>query len=221
LLLQLPKESGGYKRNKHNYDKETVFIHMLGASYNMKICLLILLAILNHRPMGMDYYIEADVKTKCKNEFPSGLSFFFEQVGGFGEKSMVSQVENILNINLSTFQEYDYMDNEESDDRYWKDLKEFNALLDTLLAKIQANPRYYTKVKYNPVTPIFGFSSDPKEMARMNKTVQEYEKHPMYGYPNDHGYLSSDAFIRDIKILKSVLQCYADQGATKIKLSYD
>lgn len=30
---------------------------------------------------------------------------------------MVAQVEKILKIDLSTFQEYDYMDNEESSDK--------------------------------------------------------------------------------------------------------
>ncbi len=36
---------------------------------------------------------------------------FSEQIGGFGDKSMVTQVEKTLKIDISTFQEYDYMDN--------------------------------------------------------------------------------------------------------------
>ncbi len=96
---------------------------------------------------GMNYTIEANVKTKCKDDFTSSLSFFFEQVEGFGDKSMVSQVEKILTIDLSTFQEYDYMDNEESSEKYWKDIRKFEAVIDKLLLKINANPKYDTVPK--------------------------------------------------------------------------
>jgi len=90
--------------------------------------------------VGMNYSIEANVKTKCNDDFPPRLSFFFEQIGGFGDKSMVTQVEKILNIDLSTFQEYDYMDNEESSDKYWKNITKFEAVIDKLIFKINANP---------------------------------------------------------------------------------
>lgn len=41
----------------------------------------------------------------------SKIMIFSEQIGGFGDKSMVTQVEKTLKIDISTFQEYDYMDN--------------------------------------------------------------------------------------------------------------
>nr|WP_315222603.1 hypothetical protein [uncultured Flavobacterium sp.] len=170
---------------------------------------------------GMNYTIEANVKTKCKDDFPSSLSFFFEQVGGFGDKSMVSQVEKILTIDLSTFQEYDYMDNEESSEKYWKDIRKFEAVIDKLLLKINANPKYYEKVKYNPIKPEYSFSSDPKERQKILKKEKEYENHPMYGYPNDNKYLSTKGLVEDLQFLKSILKCYKKNGATKIKLSYN
>lgn len=159
----------------------------------MKKALIILLSILQVHAMGMDYYISANIETDCSDNFPSGLSFFFEQVGGYGEKSMVSQVEQILDIDLSTFQKCDFMENEESDSTYWKDINEFESLIDLFLNKIDSSPQYYKEVKF----------------------------HPMYGYPNDHGYLSEGRIVDELKELKSLLTCYRKAGATKIKLNYD
>lgn len=169
----------------------------------------------------MDYYITANIETECKDDFPSGLSFFFEQVGGSGEKSMVSQVEQILDIDLSTFQSYDFMENEESDSTYWKNINEFEAIIDLFLKEIDSDFDYYKKVKYHPIVPVYGFSTDSTEMAEMKKTQEEYENHPMYGYPNDHGFLSEGKIIKELKELKSLLTCYRKGGATMIKLNYD
>ena len=171
--------------------------------------------------VGMNYSIEANVKTKCKDDFPPRLSFFFEQIGGFGDKSMVIQVEKILNIDLSTFQEYDYMDNEESSEKYWKNITKFEAVIDKLIFKISANPKYYQKVKYNPIKPEYAFSSDPNEMKKIKAKEKEYENHPMYGYPYDNKYLSTKALVEDLEALKSILKCYKKNGASKIKLNYD
>lgn len=171
--------------------------------------------------IGMDYSIEANVKTNCQDNFPSGLSFFFEQVGGYGDKSMVSQVERILNIDLSTFQEYDFIDNEESSEKYWKNITKFESLIDKFISKIKANPKYYQKIKYNPIKLGVDFSSDPNEMKKIEQNQKEYENHPMYGYPNDNKYLSSKAILKDLETLKNILKCYKKSGATKIKLNYD
>ncbi|HEX8506108.1 MAG TPA: hypothetical protein VF630_12135, partial [Hymenobacter sp.] len=53
----------------------------------------------------MDYYIIPEEETACEDSFPDGLSFFFEQVGGYGEAAEVEQVSRILQIDLSVFQE--------------------------------------------------------------------------------------------------------------------
>lgn len=169
----------------------------------------------------MDYSIEANVKTECKDDFPPRLSFFFEQIGGFGDKSMVAQVEKILKIDLSTFQKYDYIDNEESSDQYWKNITTFEAVIDKLILRINTNPKYYEKVKYDPIKPEYAFSSDINEMKKIKAKEQEYENHPMYSYPYDNKYLSSGAIVEDLKTLKDILKCYKKNGATKIKLSYN
>ncbi len=58
--------------------------------------------------MGMSYFIVPNSKTSCEGGFPDGLSFFFEQLEGYYETSEVSQVSEILDIDLSLFQNIDY-----------------------------------------------------------------------------------------------------------------
>lgn len=185
----------------------------------MKTTLLLFICFLNLNFFGMDYYIEANVKTNCKDDFPSGLSFFFEQAGGFGKKSMVSQVEKILKIDLSTFQDYD-SEAEENSSKYWRNINSFEKTIDNLLLKIKENPNYYKKVKYNPVYEDYAFSSDKKEMEKNKQKQKEYEENRLHGFPNDNGYLSSNKFAAELNQLKNILKCYKKQGATKIKLNY-
>jgi hypothetical protein len=183
----------------------------------MKSTILLFISFLHLNFFGMDYYIEANVKTPCKDDFPSGLSFFFEQLGGFDEKSMVSQVEKILKIDLSTFQDYDF-DGEENPHKHWKNINAFEKTIDNLLLKIKADPDYYKKVKFNPIDPPeYGFSSDKKEMERMKQKQREYQKSTMFGFPKDNGYLSSNRFISDLNQLKNILKCYKKTGSNKNK----
>lgn len=167
----------------------------------------------------MDYYIEANVKTPCKDGFPSGLSFFFEQVGGYEEKSMASQVEKILKIDLSTFQEYDFEDSS-MPNKYWKNINVFEKTIDDLLFKIKGNPNYFKRVKYNPVYEDYVYSSDKKDMEKNLQKMKEYEKNPMHDYPYNNGYLNSNKFVAELNQLKALLKCYKKHGATKIKLTY-
>lgn len=189
----------------------------------MKKIIIALLCFINFSfiTIGMHYSIEADIKTNCQDNFPTGLSFFFEQIGGFGDNSMVSQTERILDIDLSTFQEYDFIDNEESSEKYWKDITQFEFVIDEFISKMKANPTYHEKIKYNPIELGPAFSTDSNEMKKIEQKREEYENHPMYGYPNDNKYLSSNAILNDLETLKKILKCYKKSGATKIKLSYD
>jgi hypothetical protein len=168
----------------------------------------------------MSYFIEANIETNCEDRFPESMSYFFEQIGGYDEKSMVAQVESILKIDLSLFQHYDFPENPKPASLYWIEIKKMKALLKTLKSKIKANPDYYNEVKYNPVQAIWGISTDSIENARFKQAQVESEEHPMFGYPNDVGYLSSNTFLKDIYALEAILNCYSRKGATKVKLSY-
>ena len=65
--------------------------------------------------IGMSYEIIPDKQTRCVNDFGNGLSFFFEQVGGYEETAEVEQVSRILKIDLSVFQDVDYNYNDKNE----------------------------------------------------------------------------------------------------------
>ena len=143
--------------------------------------------------MGMSYFIIPNKKTSCKDDFPDGLSFFFEQIGGYDDKAEVAQVSEILHINLSVFQdvEYDPEDHAEAD-KHWHDIDSFTAIVDTLITKIKIQPDYYKKVIHNPDA-----QKQRDEMSRLinrrdtagyAQLMAEYEKLPSYYYPPDYGF---------------------------------
>lgn len=193
----------------------------------MKVWLFAIVSILTPHRWGMNYYIEANVKNTCGTELMGGtyalsreFSNFFAAVNAYDNKSEIKQVEQILKIDLSTFQQYDYINKDAKIEIHWKDIYTFNKVLDNLLNKIKVNPSYYKKVKYNPVEAQHGFSTDSAEMQKIFAKQREHENHPMHGYPNDWSYLSSGQLVNDVKELKTILKCYMRSGATKIQLTY-
>jgi hypothetical protein len=185
------------------------------------IALLLIWVLANSfRPMGMTYFIEPNIKTPCHDHFPEGLSQFFEQWGGYENKSEVAQVEKILNINLTVFQKYDYIDTTGKLTRHWKNIETLDDLLSKLLLKIKANPQFYTQVKHNPISVEYFIPIDSAKEARMNERQRAHDDNPMSDYPDDFGYLKSAHFQNDIKELRALLHCYRRAGATKVALAY-
>ena len=166
--------------------------------------------------MGMYYGITSNAKEKIKNlpYFPNGLSYFFEQIGGYGEESMVSQVEKILNIDLSNFQNYDFDDND-SDDDCWQKIEEVEGIIEELLLKIKAKPNYFNEVKF--------YAGDYSQFFSMSSTEwkNSINREVNYGYPKieDKSYLEN-GFIPDLNELKKILDIYKKHGADRIKLFY-
>lgn len=182
--------------------------------------------------MGMDYYIVPDGQTECSNDFPEELSYFFEQVGGYGEYAQVEQVSKILQIDLSLFQQMSYEELDEEDEEaepIWHDVQQIIELIDNLLQKIDGHPAYYNEVIYN---------SDQINQRQMSsqlikrfvdgqmteeQAVQYLEKlqaAPNYRYPADNGYLTEGRIIEDLRALQNNLQCYQQDGIHRVKLVY-
>jgi hypothetical protein len=186
--------------------------------------------------MGMDYYIIPENETHCEDSFPDGLSFFFEQVGGYGESAEVEQVSRILQIDLSVFQETSlneeagfededgavYEGNEAQD--IWHDTSAVAAIVDAFLAKIEAFPDYHEQVLHNPnpkqdddlLMQILALS-DKSEMVRQFEAL---ENQPLFSYPPDYGYLSQGKIVEDLKTLRQTLACYKSNGVIQFKLLY-
>ena len=175
--------------------------------------------------MGMCYYIVPNKPTQCKDDFGNGLSFFFEQVGGYGDKAEVEQISKLFNIDLSIFQDVEYdPENKAEIDRHWHDLNTFTSIVDQFIVKINANPGYYKKVVHNPdkkkqddeLSRILYM----KDTAKAEKLRKQLESNPFYYYPPDYGYLSEGRILKDLKILKKTLECYRKNGVTKVRLEY-
>jgi hypothetical protein len=175
--------------------------------------------------MGMDYYIVPNKQTNCKDDFGNGLSFFFEQVGGYGETAEVEQVSRILDIDLSLFQdvEYDPEDKEELE-RHWHSLDTFTSIVDTFIAKIKAQPEYHKKVVHNPnkqkQDDEFSKILYMQDSVKASKLLEELIKQPFYLYPPDYGYLSDGRILKDLQTLRKTLICYKKNGVTKVRLEY-
>lgn len=175
--------------------------------------------------MGMDYFIVPNKQTTCKDNFGNGLSFFFEQVGGYGETAEVEQVSKILNIDLSVFQdvEYDPEDQAEVETR-WHGIDSFTAIVDNFITKIKAQPDYHKKVIHNPnkqkqddeVSKLIYM----KDTAKAAKMLAELEKQPFYYYPPDYAYLREGRILKDLQTLRKTLDCYKRNGVTKVRLEY-
>jgi len=175
--------------------------------------------------MGMSYDIIPNKKTACTNQFPGGLSFFFEQVGGYGEHAEVEQVSRILKIDLSIFQDIDYNYEDSSDvERHWHNIDTIANVIDSFISKISSNPYYYTHVKHNP-NRAKQLDEEEKLMhlidtAQLNSRLEQLRNQPLYYYPPDLGFLSNRRLSKDLSTLKTILNCFKKDGVTKVRFEY-
>lgn len=177
-------------------------------------------------PMGMSYSIVPNKPTTCANNFASGLSFFFEQVGGYEETAEVEQVSKILKINLVIFQDVDYNYQDKKDvEKHWHPISTTSSVVDEFIQKLVAHPGYYKQVHHNP-DRAKQLAAEQKlwditDTAERSKQLEQLRKQPFYYYPPDYGYLSQGRLLRDLYALKKVLDCFKKSGVTKIRFEYN
>ena len=176
--------------------------------------------------MGMSYDIIPNKQTKCANDFGNGLSFFFEQIGGYGENAEVVQVSQILKIDLTVFQDIDYNYQDKIDiEKHWHDIDSLTSLVDTFINKIVAYPDYYKQVHHNPVDRNKQVDEEMR-LLQLGDTVERYKKlealhkQPFFYYPSDYGYLSEGRLLIDLQTLKKALNCYKKNGVTQVRFEY-
>ncbi len=175
--------------------------------------------------MGMSYDIVPNNQTKCANNFGEGLSFFFEQVEGYGETAEVEQVSRIFKLDLSVFQDYNYIYDDADDvKKHWHEITTFSNLVDTFIQRIIANPEYYLQVHYNPDHN--KQLDEEQRLWRLTDTTERdrqlelIRRQPFYYYPPDYGYLSEGRLLKGLRTLKKTLDCYKKNGVTKIRFEY-
>ena len=179
-----------------------------------------------HLTMGMSYDIIPNKKTKCSNEFGEGLSFFFEQVGGYEETAEVEQVSRILKLDLSVFQDIDYNYENKSDvEKHWHTIDAIYSLVDTFIHKIVANPEYYKQVHHNHNREKQLDDEQRlwqlKDSSERDRQLELLRQQPFYYYPPDYRYLSEGRLLKGLQTLKMTLDCYKKSGVTKIRFEYN
>jgi hypothetical protein len=213
-LSRSTRYAGGFVTLAANKEIKTIeiLILLISTSFNQTI---------NRRVMGMDYSIYADRDTKCEDDFPEGLSFFFEQYGGYVEYSEVGQVSALLKINLSGFQHYDYgADDEQEEKQYWQDIGAFRAKVSEFIHKIEQKPDYYKAVKHGQ-HPSASWKQMVQAMQEGDEAIyNEVATSEANLYPPDYEYLSSGSLKKDLLRLKGILECFKKAGVQKIKLMY-
>ncbi|KQK27108.1 hypothetical protein AR438_02575 [Chryseobacterium aquaticum] len=182
--------------------------------------------------MGMDYYIEPKSENEHEDylNFPDTLSYFFEQAGGYDEKSIVSQIEKILDIDLSIFQktynaemefEIEESDsnplneNDSSSDDLWINTEDLIKKLEEFQEKIKINNNYFSQIIFNP------YNDDSKMSGMDIEDIIRYQKeNPLTLYPANNGIVTEGNLSSSISELMKILEHLKIQNTKQIRLNY-
>ena len=180
--------------------------------------------------MGMYYGIELKNNEEIGYvDFPYSLSYFFEQIGGYDDKSIVSQIEKILDIDLSIFQktynhemdfeeEHEDFNVETEDNELWIKIEELINKLEEFNDRIEKNKNYFTKVVLNPKDDRNVYEDFNFDYEKMVKYQQE---NPLSLYPIDNGIITEKVLGNSINELLNTLKEIKSNGETEIRLVYE
>lgn len=177
-------------------------------------------------PRSQDEYIEYV-------DFPDTLSYFFEQIGGYGEKSIVSQLEKILNIDLSIFQKTynpememdfeefeselpdEYKNNEFNPDDYWIAVDSLIEKLNELKQGIENNNQYFSEIIFNP-------KDRTNRILKMDilDMIRSQEENALSLYPVNNGIITDESLKSSISELVKTLENLKNENIEQIRLNY-
>ena len=169
--------------------------------------------------MGMYYYLIPETETNCTNDFPTGLSYFFEQVGGYGEYATVSQLENNVNIDLSLFQK-----TFTEDESMFKEMEEYGEIknAEQEFKKHKENTRIATESILEVLIEFRNGLKKNKDFANTLKfnNDKKLPKKVRALCPPEIEYYKNGEFIKDLDILILTLECYKKDGIKYLRLGY-
>lgn len=193
--------------------------------------------------MSMNYFLSPypyqEVSIVGNGAFPEGLSYFFEQVGGYDDASEAGQLEQLFSLDLSVFQSTRDIAVEED---LPVDLSLLFDAINDLLRCINSTPDYYEKLRWND------FQAE-KQQAQMNDLLQKRKldgsldslnaAHQEISAleerqkterlmssldtdypPNRLSYFKSGDFAKDLNLLREMLLKFQGEGITKAELVY-
>ncbi len=173
--------------------------------------------------MGMRYSLVTNKETTCTGRFPHELGRFFQAIGGYEENSEVSQVSELLKVDLGLFQDYDHqMADPEMEESFWKDVGQFEVVLRTFIDSIKEHQDYHKRVRYNQhpdhTEALIQAMENSGDLDSKLKYVEELRADGESPYPIDSGYLSEGRILNDLEDLMNTLACFRSQGVERVKL---
>lgn len=193
--------------------------------------------------MGMYYSIEPKTEDEYAEyaDFPEMLSYFFEQIGGYGDTSVVSQLEKILNIDLTIFQktyhpememdfeEFDsefldeYKNTEFNPDDYWISIDVLIEKLNEFKQKIDDNSQYFSEIIFSPKdeTDIILKMAIPDWFQKaISDTLNNQEDNPLAMYPENNGIITDKILKSSISELIETLKNLKKENIEEVRLHY-
>nr|WP_315247601.1 hypothetical protein [uncultured Flavobacterium sp.] len=173
--------------------------------------------------MGMYYNIELKNNEEIGYiDFPYSLSYFFEQIGGYEDKSIVSQIEKILKIDLSIFQktyndDFEDFDNEIDENHFWINIEELINKLEEFKDKAEMNKNYFSKVVLNSIDDRNVYQDFNYDYE---KIINYQQENPLSLYPSDNGIINEELLKNSINELLNTLGEIKRNGETEIRLIY-
>ncbi|MET3539257.1 hypothetical protein ABID34_004359 [Chryseobacterium limigenitum] len=183
----------------------------------------------------MDYSIEPKTEDEYAEyaDFPEMLSYFFEQIGGYGDTSVVSQLEKILNIDLSIFQKTyhpeigmdfeefesefldEYKNTEFKPDDYWISIDILIGKLNEFKQKIDNNSQYFSEIIFSP-------NGETSKMLKMDilDMLRYQEENPLTIYPENNGIITDENLKSSISELIITLENLKKENIEEVRLHY-
>ncbi|WP_196888134.1 hypothetical protein [Aureivirga sp. CE67] len=182
--------------------------------------------------MGMYYFFETNNNYKSEKQFPYVLSYFFEQIGGYDDKSVIVQLEKILEIDFSIFQntyfddadfEFDEFLDEEtrksienSKNVNWIKIEEIQNVVLEFIEKSKIAKDYFSKV-------IFSTDEDDEKLRGMNysESLKYEEENPNCFYPVNNSILSKENIENGFLEINEIMNEFKNNEVKELRLRYD
>lgn len=171
----------------------------------------------------MNIFIIADNDIDSPQMMSPSLSQFFEMHLGWESESEVSQIEKLLNIDLSPFMKF--VDVANVKDAVWQDLNPVLFLTQQFIEKLKANPKLHERIQYSAMPQShlqekllkLTLEGDKEKIAQF---IKEWQHTPDSQFPPEIGYVRRGFLLEDLIELEKLLRGMMKEGTQKIQLHY-
>lgn len=170
---------------------------------------------------AVNYFLYSD-SSSSPIMVPPGLSQFFEMYQGFESESEFSQVEKILGLDLSMFQQWNAPDGK---DVKLHDLDAMLFLTQQLIKKVRDTKDLHERVEYSAMPQPhlqeklikLALEGDKKKIEAF---IKEWQHTPDSAFPPDTGYIRKGFLLQDLEQFEKMLMEMKLDGAKKVNITY-